>query len=54
MKQRTFSYNGDALVMEQHLGIGTAHNKNETIRIYFKIVEGKAIVGHLGEHLPIS
>jgi hypothetical protein len=52
MKYRTFRYNNKPVVMEQHIGIGTSHNKQETIRIYFKIIDEKIIIGYAGAHLP--
>lgn len=54
MNYRTFNYKGESVVMEQHLGTGVSHNKNETLRIYFKIIDDKVIIGHAGKHLPNS
>ena len=54
MNYRTFIYKGESVVMEQHLGTGVSHNKNETLRIYFKIIDDKVIIGHAGKHLPNS
>jgi len=52
MKHRTFHYNGEDTVMEQHLIIGTSRGSTETMRIYFKIIDNKIVIGHAGEHLP--
>lgn len=52
MKYRTFKHKNKDIVMEQHLNIGTAHDPLQTMRIYFKIIDNKIIIGYSGEHLP--
>jgi hypothetical protein len=52
-KRRTFSYKATEFLMDQHLRIGTADNKADTLRVHFAWVaeERKIIVGHCGKHL---
>ncbi|MAW98059.1 MAG: hypothetical protein CMN72_00015 [Sphingomonas sp.] len=52
MKYRTFKHKNKSIVMEQHLNIGTAHDPSQTMRIYFKIIDNKIVIGYSGEHLP--
>ena len=54
MKMRTFTYEGVRLEMQKHLGIGVAHNDEETIRIYFHwdAKAQKVVIGYCGPHLP--
>ncbi len=54
MKLRTFEYNNEKVIMEQHLVIGVSHNTNETMRIHFKVIDGKIVIGHAGCHLSTS
>lgn len=51
---REFEVNGKKVLMLQHLSIGVAESLAETIRVYFKIIEGVVYIGHCGEHLPTS
>ena len=49
---RTFEVDGEPVLMDQHVGIGTAPNLGETIRVHFAWIEGRIVVGYVGEHLP--
>lgn len=55
-RSREFVYDGNAVCMEQHLRIGTSSDTSVTIRCYFAWIAqaGKIVIGHCGEHLPIS
>ena len=50
---RTFVYEGEPVMMERHLRIGTKPSIAETIRVHFHwdAERGKLVVGHCGEHL---
>lgn len=54
--KREFTYAGKRLRIEQHLKIGTAADKARTLRCYFAWVPEtkKLVIGHCGEHLPVS
>lgn len=54
MKLRTFTYNNQKVIMDQHLVIGIARNTNETMRIYFKVIDAKIVIGYAGHHLPTT
>ena len=53
---RDFSYNGTSVRMEQHLKIGIAADTSKTLRCYFAWLadERRIVIGHCGEHLPVS
>lgn len=55
-KMREFDYNGQKIKMFQHVGIGTARSKSETIRIHFWVDRSKRkiIIGYCGEHLDVK
>lgn len=54
-RQRTFDYRGTPVEMFQHLKIGVADDRTQTIRTHFHwdATDGKIVIGHCGEHLPI-
>ena len=49
-KHREFVYQGARVFFEQHLRIGVAKDVRQTIRVYFKIIEGRLVIAHCGEH----
>lgn len=53
---RDFTYNGVNVRMEQHLKIGIAADTSKTLRCYFAWLadERRIVIGHCGEHLPVS
>lgn len=53
---RKFNYENKDEYMFQHLSIGVAHNKSETIRVHFLIDSNKrkVVIGYCGEHLPVQ
>lgn len=55
-KMREFEYDGNKIKMFQHVGIGTARSKSETIRIHFFVdrKKRKIIIGYCGEHLDVK
>ncbi|MBK4785375.1 MAG: hypothetical protein FT714_14915 [Pantoea sp. Pent] len=55
-KIREFEYNGEKINMFQHVGIGTARTKSETIRVHFYIdkEKSKVVIGYCGEHLEVK
>ncbi|MEN4831958.1 hypothetical protein [Pantoea vagans] len=55
-KMREFEYNGEKIKMFQHVGIGTARSKSETIRVHFYIDKehSKVVIGYCGEHLDVK
>nr|VFK50795.1 MAG: hypothetical protein BECKTUN1418E_GA0071001_100447 [Candidatus Kentron sp. TUN]VFK52020.1 MAG: hypothetical protein BECKTUN1418F_GA0071002_100447 [Candidatus Kentron sp. TUN] len=55
-KYRTFFYKGAEIQMQQHLRVGVTEDNKHTIRVHFSIdkEEKKVVIGHCGEHLPIS
>lgn len=52
IKERSFTYKGETLVMWRHLKIGAAETLAETIRVHFEWMpaEKKIVVGWCGEH----
>ena len=54
--KRRFNYNGKSIDMFRHLKIGKADNVTHTLRVHFAWlpIEKKIVIGHCGEHLPIS
>ncbi|WP_429037588.1 coiled-coil domain-containing protein [Aeromonas media] len=50
---REFEVNGEKTLMLQHLTIGVSNSASDTIRIYFKIIDGVIYIGYCGEHLPL-
>ncbi|WP_124946352.1 hypothetical protein [Klebsiella pneumoniae] len=55
-KMREFDYDGKKVKMFQHVRIGTARAKNETIRVHFLVDKDKRkiIIGYCGEHLDVK
>lgn len=53
---RKFTYENKDEYMFQHVSIGVAHNKSETIRVHFLVDsnKGKVVIGYCGEHLPVQ
>jgi hypothetical protein len=51
---REFTYKGEKILMLQHLGIGRNYGTQHAIKLYFKIIDGKVIIGHCGEHLETA
>lgn len=51
-----FTYKGDSIDMFRHLKIGKVDNVAHTLRVHFAWIptEKKIVIGHCGEHLPIS
>ncbi len=52
MHFRTFRIDNEDVQMQQHLNIGVAHDTLQTMRIYFKIINGRVVIGYAGKHLP--
>ncbi len=54
--KRRFTYKGDSIDMFRHLKIGKVDNVAHTLRVHFAWIptEKKIVIGHCGEHLPIS
>ena len=55
-RRRTFDYDGTQVEMFQHLKIGVDDDQTRTIRVHFHW-DGdrqKMVIGHCGEHLPVS
>lgn len=52
---RTFEYQGNSLVMEQHLKIGVKDSEAHCLRLHFHwdSVSKKIVIGHCGKHLPL-
>lgn len=50
---REFEVNGEKVLMLQHLTIGVSNSASDTIRVYFKIIDGVIYIGYCGEHLPL-
>lgn len=50
---RTFIVDGRPILMEQHLAIGIASSPVETLRVHFAWIDGRIVIGHCGEHLPL-
>ena len=50
---REFEVNGEKTLMLQHLTIGVSNSASDTIRVYFKIIDGVIYIGYCGEHLPL-
>lgn len=50
---REFEVNGEKILMLQHLTIGVSNSASDTIRVYFKIIDGVIYIGYCGEHLPL-
>lgn len=55
-KQREFFYNGQSIVMCQHLKIGVSKSASYTLRIHFAIdkLNNKIVLGYCGKHLDTS
>ena len=53
LRTRTFDYDGRQVVMLQHLKVGIEADTSKTIRVHFAVEDGKIVIGHCGEHLPI-
>ena len=54
-RQRTFDYRGTQEEMFQHLKIGVADDRTQTIRTHFHwdVARRKIVIGHCGEHLLV-
>ena len=54
-RQRTFDYCGTPVEMFQHLKIGVADDRTQTIRTHFHWdgARRKIVIGYCGEHLPV-
>ncbi len=54
-RQRTFDYCGTQVEMFQHLKIGVADDRTQTIRTHFHwdAARRKIVIGHCGEHLLV-
>ena len=54
--ERTFQYNGEALLMLRHLKIGTSNNTAHALRVHFEWIasEGRVVIGHCGGHLYLK
>lgn len=52
-KRRTFSYNGQEILMEKHIKDGVKDSVADTLRVHFEWIasEKKIIIGHCGKHL---
>lgn len=52
IKERTFEYNGQPVVMLSHLRIGRRDSVSETLRVHFdwRADEAKLVIGWCGEH----
>lgn len=48
--ERTFLINGERYEFEQHLRIGVANDKRKTIRVYFRIIDGRMVIAYCGRH----
>ena len=48
---REFKYQGEEMIFTQHLGIGRGYGTQHAIRVYFKIIDGKVVLAHCGEHM---
>jgi hypothetical protein len=52
--QREFTYQGNTILMRQHLTLGAARSPKTTCQVHFAIVDGKLIIGRIGHHLPVA
>ncbi len=50
-KIRMHEYNGKEYLFEQHLRSGNSSNATQSLRVYFKIINGTVVISHVGEHL---
>ena len=55
-RRRIFDYDGTQVKMFRHLKIGVDDDRTKTIRTYFDWDDSrrKIVIGHCGEHLPVS
>ncbi len=53
-KKRTFEYNGEQILMLQHLKIGVDDDKRKIIRTHFCVKDEIIVIGHCGPHLPLK
>lgn len=51
---RTFLIGDKPVLMKQHLAIGVTNSITETIRVHFAWIDGRIVIGHCGEHLPLN
>jgi hypothetical protein len=51
---REFTYKGEKILFLQHIGIGRNYGTQHAINLYFKILDGKVVIGHCGEHLETA
>lgn len=49
-KERTYTINGTAYEFEQHLRIGVANDTRKTIRVYFRVIDGRMVIAYCGRH----
>jgi hypothetical protein len=50
-KIRMHDYNGTEYLFDQHLRSGNSSNATQSLRVYFKIIDGVVVISHVGEHL---
>lgn len=48
---REFYYGGETVLFLQHLSVGRNYGTQKSIRVYFKIIEGRVVIAHCGAHL---
>lgn len=48
---REFKYQGKEVLFLQHLSLGRNYGTSKSIRVYFKIIEGKVVIAHCGMHM---
>lgn len=51
---REFTYQGERMLFERHLRIGTSVGSRECMRIYFQIIDSTVVIAYAGEHLEIT
>lgn len=47
---REFYYGGETVLFLQHLSVGRSYGTQRSIRVYFKVIEGKVVIAHCGLH----
>ncbi len=52
-KQRTYTVDGEDYCFEQHLRIGVAQDTRKTIRVYFRVINGRMVIAYCGPHKPL-
>lgn len=48
---REFYYGGENVLFLQHLSVGRNYGTQLSIRVYFKVIEGKVVIAYCGSHL---